>query len=156
MGCSGYQGEIAAAVLDAAAVWPVPASLIRAVILRESAFNPGALSPAGAIGLMQVLPSNARRLGMTPQGLWNPASNILAGTRMLAVLLQHYQGDVISALVAYNARARRPFAPLPENLETPGYVRGVLRSWSAFQRCEAQARAARAQSDLGVGDRTDS
>lgn len=119
-----------------ASVWAVPPSLIRAVILQESAFRPHAVSSAGAIGLMQVLPGNALRLGLTPQALWNPESNVLAGTRLLAVLLRHYQGDVISALVAYNARPRRRQAPLPDNPEIARYVRAVLHSWSAFQRCD--------------------
>ncbi len=133
---SAYQGEIRAAVLDVAEVWPLSISLIEAVILRESAFQPAVVSASGAIGLMQVLPSNARRLGFAPEELWRPAVNILAGTRLLAVLLKHYEGDVISALVAYNARPRRRFAPLPENAETPAYVRSVLHAWAAFERCK--------------------
>jgi hypothetical protein len=135
-----YDADISAAVLEVASIWPVPRSFIKAVIQRESAFNPTALSSAGAIGLMQVLPSNAPRLGLAPGALWNPRKNILAGTRLLAVLLRHYQGDVISALVAYNTRARRRLALLPDNSETPSYVRAVLNSWATFERCEAQGR----------------
>ncbi|MGO8969022.1 MAG: lytic transglycosylase domain-containing protein [Myxococcaceae bacterium] len=131
-----YEGEIRAAVLDVAAVWPLPVSFIKAVILRESGFRPSAVSASGAVGLMQVLPSNARRLGFAPEALWSPASNVLAGTRLLAVLLKHYGGDVISALVAYNASPRRKFAPLPQNAQTPAYVRSVLHAWAAFERCE--------------------
>jgi len=65
-----------------------------------------------------------------------PRLNILAGTRLVAVLLRHYQGDVVSALLAYNARPRPIFAPLPENGETELYVRAVLEAWTRFQRCE--------------------
>jgi soluble lytic murein transglycosylase-like protein len=90
---------------------------------------------------MQVMPFNARRLGLTPAQLWTPTMNILAGTRLLAVLLRHYQGDVISTLVAYNAVPRRPRAPVPQNGETPKYVGSVLSSWRALRRCEARARA---------------
>jgi soluble lytic murein transglycosylase-like protein len=135
---SAFDADIRAAVHEVAAVWPIPPSFIRAVIRQESDFNPSALSRAGAVGLMQVLPSNAQRLGLTPQALWRPADNILAGTRLLAVLLKHYQGDVISALVAYNGRPRPRFAPLPNNSETPRYVRSVLRFWTSFERCEAR------------------
>jgi len=131
-----YDGEIRAAARAVATVWPLPVSLIRAVIRRESNFNPLAVSPAGAVGLMQVMPYNARRLGLPPSALWNPAANVLAGSRLLAVLLRHYRGDVISALVAYDARPRRRLAPLPKNGETPSYVRAVLLSWAAFARCE--------------------
>jgi soluble lytic murein transglycosylase-like protein len=137
-GRNAYDRDISAAVQSVASVWSLPSSLIKAVIQRESAFNPTALSRAGAIGLMQVLPSNAVRLGLAQEALWTPRDNILAGTRLLAVLLRHYQGDVISALVAYNARPRPRFAPLPDNGETPFYVRAVLRSWASFERCAGQ------------------
>lgn len=130
-----FDTAIGAAVMEVGRVWPVPPSFIKAVIQAESAFRPEALSSAGAIGLMQVLPSNASRLGLAPEALWNAANNILAGTRLLAVLLRHYRGDVISALVAYNAHPRRRLAPLPDNGETPAYVRAVLQLWADFERC---------------------
>ena len=133
-----FDAAIASAVADVASVWPLPSSLVKAVIRQESAFQPTAVSSAGAIGLMQVLPSNAKRLGLAPEALFNPADNILAGARLLAVLLKHYGGDVISALVAYNARPRRPLAPLPDNGETPVYVQAVLRFWTGYERCDAQ------------------
>jgi soluble lytic murein transglycosylase-like protein len=131
-----FEADIPSAVHAVAEVWPIPPSFVRAIIRQESDFNPHALSRAGAIGLMQVLPSNAQRLGFTPEALWKPAENILAGVRLLAVLLRHYQGDVISALVAYNGRPRPRLAPLPDNRETPRYVRAVLRFWANFERCE--------------------
>ena len=121
-----YDEEIAAAITDVEHVFPVPAALVKAVIQQESGFNPQAVSRAGAIGLMQVMPFNAERLGLTREDLWHPARNILAGVRLLAVLLRHYDGDVVSALVAYNARPRPLGAPLPDNGETPGYVAAVL------------------------------
>ena len=127
-----YQADIAAAVDDVAGVYPVPPELVMAVIQRESAWKPRALSPVGAVGLMQVMPYNAARVGLTPKDLWIPRKNILAGTRLLAALLKHYSGDVISALVAYNARPRPRGAPVPQNGETPAYVRAVLRHYRAF------------------------
>jgi soluble lytic murein transglycosylase-like protein len=132
---TSYALEIDAAVADASRIWSVPPSLVKAIIHRESAFNPTARSPAGAVGLMQVLPRNAERLGVRREELWVPRLNILAGTRLLAVLLRHYRGDVTSALVAYNARPHRRFAPVPENGETREYVRRVLISWRAAERC---------------------
>ena len=134
-GSDAYDPEIRVAVGDVASIWPVPHSFVKAVIHRESGFRPRAVSPAGAVGLMQVIPFNARRLGVTERELWTPATNILAGTRLLAVLLRHYRGDVISTLVAYNAGPRQLLAPIPENGETPGYVRGVLESWRTLRRC---------------------
>jgi soluble lytic murein transglycosylase-like protein len=139
-GSDAYDLEIQRAVRSVAGIWPVPTSFVKAVIHRESGFRPRAVSPAGAVGLMQVMPMNARRLGVTSAQLWTPATNILAGTRLLAVLLRHYQGDVISTLVAYNAGPRRPLAPVPENGETPEYVRGVLASWRVLRRCEPRPR----------------
>ena len=136
-----YDAEIQGAIASVAGIWPVPPSFVKAVIHRESGFRPRALSPTGAVGLMQVMPGNARRLGVTPAQLWTPATNILAGTRLLAVLFRHYRGDVISTLVAYNAGPRRALAPVPENGETPGYLQGVLASWRVVRRCEATARA---------------
>jgi soluble lytic murein transglycosylase-like protein len=141
-GGNSYDDAINAAVSAVTPVWRVPVSFVKAVIQQESAFQERVVSPAGAVGLMQVLPSNARRLGLRPEALWLPTENILAGTRLLAVLLRHYQGDVISALVAYNARPRRRSAPVPDNGETPGYVRGVLRAWAAFRRCEERRNEA--------------
>ena len=127
-----FDSEIRAAVRDARHVFEVPPELVKAVIKRESSFNPKALSRAGAVGLMQIMPYNAPHLGLSKEDLGVASKNIFAGTRLLAVLLHHYQGDVISALVAYNARPRKLFAPIPENGETPAYVRAVLRYWRAY------------------------
>lgn len=110
----------------------MPRALVLAVIRQESAFVPNAVSRAGAIGLMQVMPANAERLGFSRAELWIPARNILAGTRLLAALLKHYDGDVISALVGYNARPRVAMAPLPRNGETPEYVARVLAFYRAY------------------------
>jgi soluble lytic murein transglycosylase-like protein len=96
------------------------------VISVESSFRPRAVSRAGAKGLMQLMPYTARRVGIAERDLFDPAKNILGGVRLLAVLLGHYDGDVISALVAYNARPRRVLAPIPRNGETPAYVWRVL------------------------------
>jgi soluble lytic murein transglycosylase-like protein len=132
-GPTPYAEEIHQAVESVRAVYAVPPQLVMAVIRRESAFNPRALSAVGAIGLMQVMPFNAAKLGVTEAQLWNPATNILAGTRLLAVLLKHYDGDLISALAAYNARPRPKGAPLPANEETPAYVAAVLQFFAAYR-----------------------
>jgi len=81
---------------------------------------------------MQVMPFNAPRVGLAERDLLDPAKNILAGVRLLAVLLEHYKGDLISALVAYNARPRKLFAPLPRNGETPAYVARVLGFFAQY------------------------
>jgi soluble lytic murein transglycosylase-like protein len=129
-----YDHFIIAATKSTAHVHTVPENLVRAVIRQESDFRPHAVSPAGAIGLMQVMPFNAARLGFTTKELRDPEKNIRAGVRLLAVLLKHYKGDVISALVAYNARPRELGAPIPRNGETPGYVRNVLRYYREYEQ----------------------
>lgn len=132
----GFEEEIRVAIADVATVYPVPTSLVRAVIRQESAFNPAAVSPMGALGLMQVMPFNATRLGVREADLARPATNILAGVRLLAVLLKHYRGDVIAALVAYNSGPKPPEV-LPLNGETPGYVLNILRFWKEYRAAEA-------------------
>jgi hypothetical protein len=121
------------AVKQAASKYGVPESIIRSVIAQESSMNPEAHSSAGAIGLMQLMPSTAEALGVNP---WDPAQNIDGGTRYLAQLLSEFHGDMNLALAAYNAgpaavRANRGIPPYPE---TQAYVKSVLAraaSWDA-------------------------
>lgn len=123
-----WDAEIKAAVADVADVWPVPPALVRAIIRQESANNPRAVSTAGAKGLMQLMPATAVKVGVAEKELFTPARNILAGVRLLAALLKHYEGDVVSALVAYNSGPKTK-AQVPSNGETPEYVTRILTYW---------------------------
>lgn len=78
----------------------VDAGLIKAIIKAESNFNPQAVSHAGARGLMQLMPATARSLGVSDS--FNPEQNVMAGTRFLSDMLQRYDGNIDSALAAYN------------------------------------------------------
>lgn len=131
-----YEAQIAAAVLSVGEVHAVPPALVMAVIAAESGWNARAVSRSGAVGLMQLMPATAAKAGVRSEELFLPDRNILAGTRVLAVLLRHYRGDLVSVLVAYNAGARRPYAPVPQNGETPDYVWHVLRYLERFAATE--------------------
>jgi soluble lytic murein transglycosylase-like protein len=86
---------------DAAAdKYGLPRQLVRSVMAAESAFQPKAISPKGAIGLMQLMPATAEILGANPH---DPAQNVDAGARFLRNLLLKYDGKLWHALAAYNA-----------------------------------------------------
>jgi soluble lytic murein transglycosylase-like protein len=113
-------------VESAAAKHSLDPDLVRAVILYESAGNPDAVSPKGAIGLMQLLPTTAADYGVTR--LRDPASNLEAGCRHLARLSGKMNGDLELTLAAYNAGegAVARFGGVPAYTETRDYVRKIL------------------------------
>jgi soluble lytic murein transglycosylase-like protein len=114
-----------AEIRAAASQWAVDESLIRAIIHAESAYQPDALSPKGAQGLMQLMPATQQELEV-PDAL-DPAMNIDGGTRYLAQMLELFDGDVALASAAYNAgpEAVRRHQGIPPFNETREYVRRI-------------------------------
>ena len=103
-------------------------ALIKAVIAVESAFNPHAVSRAGAQGLMQLHPKTARRYGVG--NAFDPEQNVAGGARYLRDLLRRYNNNLELALAAYNAgedAVDRYGQQIPPFRETQGYVPAVLR-----------------------------
>ncbi len=101
-------------------------NLVRAVIAQESDGNAQEVSSKGAMGLMQIMPQEARSLGVSNP--FDPEQNIAAGTRLLAGLMKRYNGDVPLTLAAYNAGpgAVQKYNGIPPYPETEHYVKRIL------------------------------
>ena len=119
--------EYAAEIEEIARAHAVSPGLVTAVMRTESGFDPAAVSPRGAGGLMQLMPGTAAALGVVDR--FNPRENIRGGVRHLRYLLDRYQGNVALALAAYNAgeAAVDTYRGIPPYPETQHYVRRVLR-----------------------------
>jgi soluble lytic murein transglycosylase-like protein len=110
----------------------LPPEFVKSVVAAESAFRADAVSPKGAIGLMQLMPSTAREYGANPA---DPRQNIEAGTQYLRDLLLKYQNDdhqVLRALAAYNAGPGTVdrYHGVPPYQETIDYITRVLRKYA--------------------------
>lgn len=122
-------------IREAAAAHGLEYELLKAVIATESGFNPKAVSPKGAVGLMQLMPTTAQRFGVQAQAtqtleerLTDPRTNLQAGARYLALLLRQFGGETELALAAYNAgegAVLRAGRQVPNYPETQKYVRKV-------------------------------
>jgi soluble lytic murein transglycosylase-like protein len=113
---------------NAARKYGLPPAFVRAVVAVESGYHGDAVSPKGAIGLMQLMPATARELGADPK---IPEQNVDAGTRYLRDLLLKYDNHAYHALAAYNAGpgAVEKYHGVPPYRETQNYILNVLRNW---------------------------
>jgi soluble lytic murein transglycosylase-like protein len=112
-------------IADLAAKYDVSPTLLEAVVWQESRWRPGAVSPAGARGLAQLMPGTARQMGVNPD---DPHANLEGGARYLRMQLDAFDGDIEKALAAYNAgpgRVQRA-GGVPPIRETQNYVASIM------------------------------
>jgi soluble lytic murein transglycosylase-like protein len=112
----------------------IPSSLVRSVVKAESDYRTDAISPKGAMGLMQLMPETAMGLGV--ENPFNPEENIRGGVTLLKNLLDNYKGDYKLALAAYNAGSGNvtKAGGVPDFRETREYIKKVLDLYSQDNR----------------------
>ncbi len=111
---------------EAASTFGVSVNLLTSIARAESGFNANAVSSAGAIGIMQLMPSTAASLGVTNS--YDVRENIMGGAKLISQLLSKYNGNTALALAAYNAGSSNVdnYGGIPPFTETQNYVRKVL------------------------------
>jgi soluble lytic murein transglycosylase-like protein len=116
-------------IREAATLYHIPESFVRAVIKVESDFDPHVVSRAGAQGLMQLMPSVSRGMGVTDP--FDPRQNIFGGTRFLRILANTFAGDLVLTISGYHAGpyAVKRYGGIPPYQTTQKYVRWVLSAY---------------------------
>ena len=123
--------------------YKIPASLVRAVMHAESNYDTRAVSPKGASGLMQLMPTTAQE--MYVKDIFDARENILGGTRYLRVLANQFDGDMVKMVAAYNAgpeAVKRSGGEVPPFAETQEYVKKVIALYFQY-KSKAQAQVER-------------
>ncbi|MEP6825357.1 MAG: lytic transglycosylase domain-containing protein [Ramlibacter sp.] len=138
---------------EASKVHGIDYELLQALIATESGFDAGAVSPKGAVGLMQVMPATAGRYGVAGDAkttvekkLADPKTNIRAGSSYLGYLLKLFPGDLELALAAYNAgegAVQRAGNRIPNYRETQNYVKTVMQLYAMLKPPAMGAAGAR-------------
>jgi hypothetical protein len=128
-------------VNSASAAYHLDPDLVNSVIHAESGFNSHAVSPKGARGLMQLMPSTANALGV--HDAFDPEANVGGGSRYLRELLERYNFDLVKALAAYNAGPERveQYRGVPPFHETRAYVARIVHDYNRKKIAEEKAAA---------------
>jgi soluble lytic murein transglycosylase-like protein len=131
--------SVAEALQQASEAQALPASFVKTVAKVESGLRPDAVSPKGAVGLMQLMPGTAGELGVKAT---STRENAMGGAKYLRELLLRYHGDARLALAAYNAGpgAVDRYHGIPPYPETIAYVNKVLREYQRLQKTVAKAK----------------
>ena len=128
--------DIPALIASAEARSRLPRGLLAAIIQVESAGRPHRISSAGAMGLGQLMPSTARRLGVTDP--FDSAANIDGAARLMSENLTRFHGNIAFAVAAYNAGAGAVNGGrVPQNGQTPAYVSRVMHAYGEIKRARA-------------------
>ncbi len=120
-------------IMRAAQRHQVDPAMVKAIIMAESSFNPRAISSRGAVGLMQLMPSTAKSLGVIDA--FDPENNINAGVLYYKKLLTEFRGDVKLALAAYNAGSRKvkEYQGIPPFKTTRIYIKKVFEYYRQYK-----------------------
>jgi soluble lytic murein transglycosylase-like protein len=127
--------DVPALITRAEVRYRIPRGLLAAIIQVESAGKPHRISSAGAMGLGQLMPSTARRLGVSDP--FDSAANIDGAARLMAENLSRFRGNVRFAVAAYNAGAGAVNGHIPDNGQTPAYVARVMHFYAENRRLNA-------------------
>jgi len=137
-GSSSINGETAEClfhpiVIQAAGRYQVDPALVKAIIMAESGYNVRAISKKGAKGLMQLMPTTARAMGV--EDAFNPKQNISGGVRYFKQLVDRFDGDITLALAAYNAGSRnvRHYQGIPPFKATRRYIKKVFKYYQIYK-----------------------
>jgi soluble lytic murein transglycosylase-like protein len=121
-------------IRSVAKMYKLPHTLVHAVITAESSYNPDAISRAGAVGLMQLMPETAKQYGVSNRR--DPKQNIYGGSRYLRYLLKLFKNDLTLALAAYNAgegTVKKYGNKVPPYKETRNYVNKVIKYYKKYR-----------------------
>ncbi len=131
---AALRAQVAPLIVQVAREYDLDASLLHAIVTVESGYNPQARSPAGAIGLMQLMPQTAARYAV--RNIWDPLENLHGGARYLRFLLGLFKNNLDLVLAAYNAgegAVMQAGNKIPNYAETKAYVPSVLTHYDRYR-----------------------